>query len=131
MSRCVLLLSLLWSLVEVSSQQTFPNVSFMGQTLANHSYVDLSLVGEDVWGSDSVKCHTDLAHVVVYIRVAIVETGISLLEIDCNSLIEMVISLSNVKLRELAYVVGTVPPHQLVSIAVRFQLKLSIMMIMT
>ena len=37
--------------------QTFPYVSFMGQTLANHSYVDLSLVGT---GSSSVHCHTDL-----------------------------------------------------------------------
>ena len=58
---CVLLLSLLWSLVEVHSQQTFPYVSFMGQTLANHSYVDLSLVGHDPSGSDSVQCHTDLS----------------------------------------------------------------------
>ena len=60
MSICVLLLSLLWSQVEVHSQQTFPNVSFMGQTLANHSYVDLSLVGHNNSGSDSVQCHTDL-----------------------------------------------------------------------
>ena len=60
MSICVLPLSLLWSLVEVSSQLTFPYVSFMGQTLANHSYVDLSLVGHDSSGSDSVQCHTDL-----------------------------------------------------------------------
>ena len=37
----------LWSLVEVHSQQTFPYVCFMNQTLANHSYVDLSLVGDD------------------------------------------------------------------------------------
>ena len=56
----VLLLSLLWSLVEVHSQQTFPYISFMGQTLANHSYVDLRLVGNDPSGSDSVQCHTDL-----------------------------------------------------------------------
>ena len=49
-------LILLWSLVEVHSQ-TFPYVSFMGQTLANHSYVDLSLVGD---ASDNVVCHTDL-----------------------------------------------------------------------
>ena len=53
----VVSLSLLWSLVEVNSQ-TFPYVSFMGQTLANHSYVDLSLVGTS--GSDSVQCVTDL-----------------------------------------------------------------------
>ena len=60
MTRRVLLLSLLWSLVEVSSQQTFPYVSFMGQTLANHSYVDLSLVRDD-HGSNGVQCHTDLS----------------------------------------------------------------------
>ena len=54
----MLLLSLLWSLVDVSFQQTFPYVSFMGQTLANHSYVDLSLVGDDY---DSVQCHTDMS----------------------------------------------------------------------
>ena len=60
MSMCVLLLSLLWSLVEVSSQQTFPYVSFMGQTLANHSYVDLSLVGDDYFGSYGIQCRTDL-----------------------------------------------------------------------
>ena len=60
MSVWVLLLSLLWSLVEVNSQQTFPYVSFMSQTLANHSYVDLSLVGNDGIGSDSVQCVTDL-----------------------------------------------------------------------
>ena len=50
-----------WFLVEVNSQ-TFPYASFMGQTLANHSYVDLSLVGRpDHPGSGrSVKCHTDL-----------------------------------------------------------------------
>ena len=62
MSRCVLLLSLLWSLVEVNSQQTFPYVSFLGQNLANHSYVDLSLVGYNYRsGNKSVQCHTDLA----------------------------------------------------------------------
>ena len=53
-----LLLGLLcWPLV---NSQSFPYVSFMGQTLANHSYVDLSLVGDDNSGSDSVQCHTDL-----------------------------------------------------------------------
>ena len=53
----LLLLGLLcWPLV---NSQTFPYVSFMGQTLANHSYVDLSLVGDDYY-SDSVQCITDL-----------------------------------------------------------------------
>ena len=54
----LLLLCLLWSLVEVHSQ-TPPYVSFMGETLPNHAYVDLSLVGSS--GSDSVQCHTDLS----------------------------------------------------------------------
>ena len=58
--RLVSLLSLLWSLVEVHSQ-TFPYISFNGQTLANHSYVNLSLVGSHSSGSDSVQCHTDLS----------------------------------------------------------------------
>ena len=56
MLAVVVSISLLWSLVEVHSQ-TFPYVSFRGQNLANHSYVDLSLVG---YGGDSVQCHTDL-----------------------------------------------------------------------
>ena len=50
--------------MEVHSQ-TFPYVSFMGQTLANHSYLDLSLVGEVVSGNDSFQCHTDLSIVVL------------------------------------------------------------------
>ena len=56
MTVFVLLLSLFWSVV---CSQTFPYVSFMGQTLANHSYVDLSLVGDDYY-YDIVQCHTDL-----------------------------------------------------------------------
>ena len=47
-------------LMEVHSQ-TVPYVSFMGQTLANNSYVDLSEVGIDDSGSDSVQCITDLS----------------------------------------------------------------------
>ena len=49
---------LLWSLVEVHSQQTFPYVSFKGPALADHSYVDLSTVGG---ADDTVMCHTDLS----------------------------------------------------------------------
>ena len=33
----------------------------MGETLPNHGYVDLSLVGDAADGSDSVQCHTDLS----------------------------------------------------------------------
>ena len=58
----LLTLMICWYLVEVNSQLTSPYVTFMGQTLANHSYVDLSLVGGDLSGSDSVQCHTDLAY---------------------------------------------------------------------
>ena len=58
---CVLL-CILWSLVEVQSQAEYPYITFLGTILPNHSYVDLSQVGENRWGSDSdtVQCHTDL-----------------------------------------------------------------------
>ena len=46
--------------MEVHSQ-TFPYVSFMGQTLANNSYVDISQVGNDRSGNESVQCLTDLS----------------------------------------------------------------------
>ena len=67
-----LVVMLSWCLVDVNStlshklcwplvnSQSFPHVSFHGQTLANHSYVDLSLVGDDRNGGDSVWCITDL-----------------------------------------------------------------------
>ena len=57
---CVLL-CLLWSLVEVQSQ-TVPYVTFLGNPLPNHSYVNLSQVGDDRSGPDNntVQCHTDL-----------------------------------------------------------------------
>ena len=57
---CAVVLSLFWSLVQC---QTFPYVSFglTGQTLADHSYVDLSTVGSASDNSDSVVCHTDLS----------------------------------------------------------------------
>ena len=42
--------------MEVHSQ-TVPYVSFMGESLPNHAYMDLTLVGED----DSVQCRTDLS----------------------------------------------------------------------
>ena len=55
MLAVVVSLSLLWLLV---NSQTFPYVSFKGQTLANHSYLDFRLV--DYMTTDSVHCHTDL-----------------------------------------------------------------------
>ena len=38
---------------------TFPNVAFMGQTLANHSYVDLGQVGP-IDSAEGLVCTTDL-----------------------------------------------------------------------
>ena len=55
------LLLFLCVVMEVHSQ-TFPYVRF-GYTdpdLSNHSYVDLTRVGDSGNGSDSVQCHTDL-----------------------------------------------------------------------
>ena len=61
MKMSVLLCLLLWSLVEVHSQTEFPYVSFMGETLPNHGYVDLTLVGDDSGSpGNTVRCHTDL-----------------------------------------------------------------------
>ena len=61
MCLSVLLVSLLWSLVEVHSQTEYPYVSFLGENLPNHSYVDLTLVGTDASDpGNTVMCHTDL-----------------------------------------------------------------------
>ena len=57
---CITIISWLRSLVEVHCQ-TAPYVTFRGQTLANHGYVDLGQVGFDTSGSDSVQCHTNLS----------------------------------------------------------------------
>ena len=60
------MIHLLWLVVMLSlsledvNSQTFPYVSFSGQTLANHSYVHISLVGDASSSSDSVQCVTDL-----------------------------------------------------------------------
>ena len=39
--------------------QEYPQVTFMGNDLVNHGYLDLSLVGTS--DSDSVQCHTDVS----------------------------------------------------------------------
>ena len=52
------LLLLLCALVEVHSE-TAPYITFKENTLSNHSYVDLDLVGGAGSGSE-VVCHTDL-----------------------------------------------------------------------
>ena len=49
-------------MVEVYSQ-TVPYVSFRGEILPNHGYVDLSLVGDpetSTSSGDAVQCHTDI-----------------------------------------------------------------------
>ena len=53
------LLGLLLALVEVHSQ-TAPYLTFMGNNILNHSYVDLNTVGNDDTNVDAVQCHTDL-----------------------------------------------------------------------
>ena len=126
-----LVLMLSWSLEDVKSQR-FPYVSFHGQTLANHSYVDLSPVGDDYYsGSDSVQCHTDLSTCCTGTQGVHRGDWYSLVELlDCHSLVE-VISMSIAELRELLYIAETMLSHQLVSIAVIFQLMLSMLMITT
>ena len=48
-----------WLCFSVHCQaEEYPQVTFMGNALANHSYLDLSLVGTS--HSDSVQCHTDV-----------------------------------------------------------------------
>ena len=59
MLALVVSLNLFWFLVDVHSK-SYHYVSFKGQTLANQSYVNFSLVGHLKTGSDSVQCHTDL-----------------------------------------------------------------------
>ena len=67
-------------------------------------------------------------HVVIIHMVLIEETGFSLMELDCLSLQLMFILLRFVYNRELKYVVTLMLTLQLVSIAVIFQLMLSMMM---
>ena len=56
----VVLIVFFLSLVDVHSQ-TVPYVSFMGDILPNHSYVDLTTVGNyNSAPGNTVRCHTDL-----------------------------------------------------------------------
>ena len=59
-SKGLHLVILLWSLVEVHSRTTTPFISFRGNTLPNHSYVDFYQVGRAGDGSDSVRCRSEL-----------------------------------------------------------------------
>ena len=51
------LLLILSALVKVYTQ-TVPYVTFMGNSISNHSFVNLTTVGTDY--NNTVKCHTDL-----------------------------------------------------------------------
>ena len=53
------LLVTLFTIVMGAHCQMVPYASFMGENLANHSYVDFGQVGTTV--DDSVQCHTDLS----------------------------------------------------------------------
>ena len=61
-SISLLLLCLLWALVEVQSQTEYPYLTFRGNNLSNHSYVDITEVGNVKSGDDSntIQCHNDL-----------------------------------------------------------------------
>ena len=65
MVQAAYLIGLLWSLyiLEVRSHTEYPYVSFMGEKLANHSFVDLTRVGDPLLNIDAytLQCHTDLS----------------------------------------------------------------------
>ena len=58
MRSSAVLLLFLCAVIEVCSQ-TFPYVSFMGVHLSNHSYINLTQVGDH--GDDAVQCVTNLS----------------------------------------------------------------------
>ena len=56
----IVLCAFVFLLVDANSQ-TIPYMTFMGQTLPNNSYVDVSLVTDPLsTGGEGVQCHTDL-----------------------------------------------------------------------
>ena len=59
MMRSTLFCLLCILVVEVTSE-TLPSVTFFRYTLVNHDYINLTLVGSDDDGRNSLKCHTDL-----------------------------------------------------------------------
>ena len=87
------LLFLLWFLVEVHSQTPpAPYLSFMGETLPDHSYVDLSLVGMLVMVVTVYSVTLTCPHAVVVLRVYTVETGVLLVvTLDFHSVAKMVV----------------------------------------
>ena len=126
-----LVLFFLWSLVEVHSQ-TVPYVSFMGESLPNHSYVDLTLVGNvNSDPGNTVRCITDLSTCCSYNQGIhrgdwYFPNGSALQPPSSGDSIFRTFVLSG-----LYYVVDTIPCHclQLVYITVLFQLLLSVMIL--
>ena len=62
MRRVLLLVTFFTPLLEVNCEvqcDSYPCVTFMGQTLANHSSIDRSRLGDDE--NESLQCHTDLS----------------------------------------------------------------------
>ena len=57
--KMIVLCAFVYLLVDTNSQ-TIPYMTFMGQTLPNNSYVDISLVRDPLSGGEGVQCHTDL-----------------------------------------------------------------------
>ena len=103
---CAIVLSLFWSLAH---SQTFPYVTFMGQTLVNHSYVDLS-----------IKSHYDLIICCSGFGVFNVETGISPVELDCHLLVTFV------RVVALKLFLKTMLSHLVVITAVQFAVPLKL-----
>lgn len=56
-SSILRLLLCFFSAVAVTQSQTVPYISFMGENLTNHSYVDLNAMG---YNTNNVECRTDL-----------------------------------------------------------------------
>ena len=62
MRRVLLLVTFFTPLLEVNCEvqcESYPCVTFMGQTLANHSSINHSRLGDDE--NETLKCHTDLS----------------------------------------------------------------------
>ena len=116
-------MSLLWGLVAVVHCPTVPYVSFMGVNLPNHSYVDLTTVGNDINDpGNTVRCHTDLS---TCCSIQSVHRGEWYFPDD--SVLDNAGGGGNIY-RCQFYCVEMMLPHHLVYIVVRFQLMLSMIM---
>ena len=56
----LLVVCLLCQLAEAHFSTEFPVVSFMGEALPNHTYLDITLVGRRSQCREPLLCHTDL-----------------------------------------------------------------------